>query len=66
LVRSCLPGPDNGSASYNDTVADSYERLRRIYDATGAGDAVSMHVTEGSGHEMDSDRLLEFLRGSAG
>ncbi|MEQ7008321.1 hypothetical protein ABN028_19290 [Actinopolymorpha sp. B17G11] len=57
-----VPGPDNESASYNETVPDSFHRLRAIYEAVGAGDAVSMHVTENSGHEMDNGLLLDFLR----
>jgi dienelactone hydrolase len=60
-----VPGPDNGSASYNETVPDAFERLRRIYDAAGAADAVSLHVTENCGHEMDNNLLLKLLRFSA-
>jgi dienelactone hydrolase len=59
-----VPGPDNGSASYNETVPDSFQRLRSIYEAADAGDAVSMRVTEDSGHEMDNGLLLDFLRTS--
>ncbi len=60
-----VPGPGNGSASYNETVPDAFARLRRIYEAAGAGDAVSLHVTENSGHEMDNNLLLKLLRFSA-
>ncbi len=56
-----VPGPDNGSASYNETVPDAFQRLHRIYEAAGAGGAVSMHVTKNSGHEMDNGLLLDFL-----
>jgi dienelactone hydrolase len=59
-----VPGPDNGSASYNETVPHAFQQLRSIYEAAGAGDAVSIHVTKGSGHEMDNDLLLDFLRRS--
>ena len=57
-----VPGPDNGSASYNETVPDAYERLRRIYGAAGAADAVSLHVSASRGHEMDNELLLRFLQ----
>lgn len=59
-----VPGPDNGSASYNESVPDAFRQLRGIYEAAGAGDAVSIHVTKDRGHEMDNDLLLEFLRKS--
>jgi dienelactone hydrolase len=58
-----VPGPDNGSASYNETVPDAYQRLRRIYEAAGAVDAVSLHVSRGRGHEMDNELLLRLLQG---
>jgi len=55
------PGPQNSSASYNDTVEPSLEELRAIYQAAGAGDAVRLLVTAGKGHEMDNQALQEFL-----
>lgn len=59
------PGSNNGSASYNETVPDACRRLREIYAAAGAADAVSLHVTEDAGHEMDNGLLLEFLTSAA-
>ncbi|WP_433164382.1 hypothetical protein [Kribbella sp. CA-247076] len=62
-----VPGPGNGSAAYNETVPDAFDRLRRIYRAAGAEDALSLHVTEQLAHEMDSRLLLRFLEyGAAG
>lgn len=55
------PSPTNASASYNETVPKSMEELRRIYGAFGAGEAVTLIVTPGSGHEMDIPALLNFL-----
>jgi dienelactone hydrolase len=57
------PGPENNSASYNETVQPALAELRVIYSAFGAGDRVSLHVTAGSGHEMDNADLLGFLGG---
>ena len=56
-----VPGPDNGSASFNETVAESFQRLRRIYAASGAPDAVSLHTSPNIGHEMDNELLLSVL-----
>ncbi|TDD14466.1 hypothetical protein E1218_32995 [Kribbella turkmenica] len=61
-----VPGPGNGSASYNETVPDAIDQLRAIYRAAGAEDAVSLHVTEQVGHEMDNGLLLDFLGYGAG
>jgi hypothetical protein len=56
-----VPGPDNGSAAYNNTVDPAFEQLKRIYTAAGAPEAVTMHITEGLGHEIDNNLLLHFL-----
>jgi dienelactone hydrolase len=58
-----VPGPDNASASYNETVPVAMEELRAIYQALGApGEAVRLIVSPGKHHEMDIPRLLEFLK----
>jgi len=57
------PGPDNNSASYNETVQPALTELRAIYGAFGAADRVSLHVTPAAKHEMDNDDLLAFLGG---
>lgn len=56
-----VPGPDNYSASYNDTVAPSLAELRAIYAALGGAGQVSLRVTPGAVHEMDVPALLGFL-----
>lgn len=55
------PGPDNNSASYNETVEPSVRDLRAIYKAFGAETAIELFVTPGRGHEMDIDLLRRFL-----
>jgi dienelactone hydrolase len=55
------PGPDNASASYNETVEPALEELRAIYGAFGAEDRVSMRVTPGKGHEFEIEDLVRFL-----
>jgi hypothetical protein len=55
------PGPDNNSASYNETVHPSLGELRSIYDAFGADGKVTLKVTTGSHHEMDVSDLNAFL-----
>jgi dienelactone hydrolase len=57
------PGPNNNSASYNETVQPALAELRAIYGAFGAADRVSLRVTPGAAHEMDNDDLLAFLAG---
>jgi dienelactone hydrolase len=58
-----LDVPGNGSAAYNETVPDAFDRLRTIYQAAGApAEAVSLHVSPGTDHEMDTELLLAFLR----
>lgn len=56
-----VPGPENGSASYNETVPRSIEELKAIYKANGAGENVHFIVSRGMEHEMDIPALLEFL-----
>lgn len=55
------PGPDNNSASYNETVQPALAELRMIYKAFGAESQVSLYVTPNSWHEMDNDDLRRFL-----
>ena len=55
------PGPDNNSASYNETVQPALAELRAIYKAFGAESQVSLYVTPDSWHEMDIDDLKQFL-----
>jgi hypothetical protein len=55
------PSLTNASASYNETVPQSLDELKEIYQAFGAEDAVKLIVTPGKHHEMDIPRLLEFL-----
>jgi dienelactone hydrolase len=59
-----VPGPDNYSASYNETVPASVEALRRIYAAAGAPDGVTLLVSPGLRHELDAEAVLGFLRSS--
>jgi len=56
-----VPGPDNFSASYNETVAPAVAQVRTIYDAMDAGQQVHLLVSEGKRHEMDIDAVLNFL-----
>ncbi|MGD0112974.1 MAG: hypothetical protein ABSD48_14030 [Armatimonadota bacterium] len=56
-----IPGPENYSASYNESVPGSSEELRAIYRAFGAEERISLHVSAGKGHEMDVDCLIRFL-----
>ncbi len=56
-----VPGPDNYSASYNESVPASLDELRRIYRAAGAEDQVQLLVSPGLGHEMDPDVAVAFL-----
>jgi dienelactone hydrolase len=58
------PGPDNHSASYNETVPQAMQELTQIYEAFDAGDQVRVMVTPGLAHEMDIDALLCFLEPS--
>ncbi len=55
------PGPDNNSASYNETVQPALAELRAIYKAFGAEGRVSLYVTPNSWHEIDNDDLRQFL-----
>ncbi len=56
-----VPSMDNASASYNETVMPAYQELLHLYAAYGNEDALSMHVTTGSDHEMDIPVLKDFL-----
>jgi dienelactone hydrolase len=55
------PGPENDSASYNESVPASLDDLRRIYRAAGAEDRVHLVVSPGVRHEMDTDAAAAFL-----
>jgi dienelactone hydrolase len=57
-----VPGPHNGSASYNESVEPALAELRAIYRAFGAAERVSMRVTPGAWHEMENADWLAFLR----
>ena len=56
-----VPGPDNNSASYNETVEPALAELRTIYKALGAEDRITLHVTANARHEMDNQDLQAFL-----
>lgn len=55
------PGPENFSASYNETVPRALRELRAIYRAFGAEDRVRHIVSPGKKHEMDNAALAAFL-----
>lgn len=55
------PGPENNSASYNETVEPSLRDVRDIYRAFGAENAVQLMATPDKGHEMDLRFLFDFL-----
>lgn len=55
------PGPDNASASYNETVGPALEELRTIYRAFDSEGRISMRVTPGTGHEFEIDDLVRFF-----
>jgi len=57
-----VPGPENHSASYNETVGPSVDELRAIYSVFGAANAIELAVTPAAHHEMDVALLLRFLR----
>jgi len=56
-----VPGPQNGSASYNETVASSLAELEAIYRGFDAPCAPRLIVSKGLGHEMDIGALAAFL-----
>ncbi len=56
-----VPGPENFSASYNETVLPAINEVKTIYAAVGAESNVHFMVTAGKGHEMDIDAVVEFL-----
>jgi len=55
------PGPDNNSASYNETVEPALAELRAIYRAFGAEDQVTLRVTPNRGHEFEMQDLIALL-----
>jgi pimeloyl-ACP methyl ester carboxylesterase len=56
-----VPGPDNNSASYNETVPPALADLRQIYAAAGAENRVELIVSPGKRHELDLPVLEAFL-----
>jgi dienelactone hydrolase len=56
------PGPENFSASYNETVPQAMQELREIYRAFGAEENIRLIVTPRTAHEMDVSALLGFLQ----
>lgn len=55
------PGPDNFSASYNESVAPALDELRAIYQAVNAEQQISLLVSEEKRHEMDIAAVIQFL-----
>lgn len=60
------PGPDNASASYNETVEPALEELRTIYRAFDVEDRISMRVTPGNAHEFEIEDLVRFMAPGSG
>jgi dienelactone hydrolase len=56
-----VAGPENFSASYNETVLPAINEVKAIYAAVDAETNVHFVVSEGKGHEMDIDAVVEFL-----
>lgn len=56
-----VPGPTNGSASYNASVPIAFDELRAIYRSFGVENEVQMQVSPGKGHEMDIPLILNYL-----
>lgn len=56
-----VPGPQNHSAAYNDSVDQSVAELRAIYAAAGAADSVELIISPDLGHEMDLRALSAWL-----
>jgi dienelactone hydrolase len=56
-----IPGPDNRSASYNNTVEPAVLELKEIYTNENAEDKVYLRVTPNEQHEMDVELLKSFL-----
>jgi len=57
------PGPENSSASYNETVQPAVEELKAIYRAFDAVDNIRLVVSAGKEHEMDIGELKAFFAG---
>ena len=55
-----VPGPDNHSAAYNESVPGSLAELRAIYAAAG-GPEPELIISAGLGHELDLDALTGWL-----
>lgn len=56
-----VPGPNNYSASYNQSVPKALAELETIYHNFGMDGRVRMQVSSGKGHEMDIPLILKFL-----
>lgn len=55
-----VPGSDNHSAAYNESVPGSLAELRAIYAAAG-GPEPELIISAGLGHELDLDALTGWL-----
>ena len=58
-----VPSPENSSAAYNETVMPAYDAVKRFYDICGAGDNLSLIISENMNHEMDNDALIAYMQG---
>ncbi len=56
-----VPGPENYSASYNESVLPAFEELEAIYATMGAASNVSLVISDGKRHEMDISAVLNHL-----
>lgn len=56
------PSKTNYSASYNESVPEAMQQLRKIYAAAGGEEKVQLIVSAGKGHEMDVEALLTFMK----
>jgi len=56
-----VPGPQNGSAAYNETVAPALAELEAIYRSHPGAPAPRLIVSQGLGHEMDIAALTAFI-----
>lgn len=59
-----VPGPDNPSAAYTDSVPGALAELRAVYAAAG-GPEPELIISAGLGHEMDLAALTDWLRRQA-
>ena len=57
-----VPSPENSSAAYNETVMPAYDAVKRFYDICGAGNNVSLVISENMNHEMDNQALIAYMQ----